>query len=230
MIRYLLPLCAALLALTASTASAQSYFEEAQLSDASFASPERYLLELGGGPYRPDGIDGYFGKDNGPVFHVEFDVIALQLPDVLQLGIGGRLGVGSYAGKVQAADGTTLDQEESMLLLPAAAMLTLRVDALPRLLSVPFVFTGRVGYEFTLFNADSAGGANGWESNHGVRWGVQGALELDFFDRQAARSLDEEWGINHSYIFFDYGGVMTVEDQPLDLADTSWSLGLGFVL
>ena len=38
--------------------------------------------------------------------------------------------------------------------------------------------------------------------------------------------LDQEWGINHAYLFFEYYGSAATGD--LDLSATTWAAGLGF--
>jgi hypothetical protein len=55
-----------------------------------------------------------------------------------------------------------------------------------------------------------------------VRWAVQGAFELDFFDIQAARRMDDEWGINHTFLLFEY-----FESKTKGTGDRSFSFGLG---
>ena len=55
---------------------------------------------------------------------------------------------------------------------------------------------------------------------------MQFALELDFIEPRAARRLDVEWGINHSYLFLELYGSLFGTSIPV--RDTfTWSAGLG---
>ncbi|MEY4577076.1 MAG: hypothetical protein RL701_1779, partial [Pseudomonadota bacterium] len=54
------------------------------------------------------------------------------------------------------------------------------------------------------------------------------ALDLDTFEPGGARALDEEWGINHSYVFFEVQHFFP-SAKSLEIGGTSWLLGLGFV-
>ena len=45
---------------------------------------------------------------------------------------------------------------------------------------------------------------------------------------RAARNLDEEWGINHSFLFFELSWFHPTDDS-LPIGDNSWAAGLGFV-
>ena len=104
----------------------------------------------------------------------------------------------------------------------------LRVDALARKLGIPFVFTGKIGYRWAFWSSEVGGADDESGVSPGLTWAAQIALDLDFFDRRAARLMDEEWGINHSFIFFEVYGSDTADDAtPVD--DTIWAAGLGFV-
>ena len=52
------------------------------------------------------------------------------------------------------------------------------------------------------------------------------AFELDVIEPRAARRLDEDWGINHSYLFLELYGSLFGTSIPM--RDTlTWSMGLG---
>ena len=82
---------------------------------------------------------------------------------------------------------------------------TLRIDALARNTPVPLVFTGKIGYN-TVFFKESVGGAESRGRSHGLGWGAQIALELNFINPRRANALDEDWGINSSFFFFEIAG------------------------
>jgi len=56
---------------------------------------------------------------------------------------------------------------------------------------------------------------------------VQLGLDLDTFEPAAARNMDEEWGINHSFLFFELFGFEP-SNESLPLTGTQWAIGLGF--
>jgi hypothetical protein len=69
------------------------------------------------------------------------------------------------------------------------------------------------------------GGTFGWHAAAGL------ALVLDFFDPEAARDFDNELGVNHTSLVFQYTYAdISGLGQPdrMHLGDASWSLGLMF--
>jgi hypothetical protein len=91
------------------------------------------------------------------------------------------------------------------------------------------IFTPKFGLAYTRFRSKSGGSTDGSGGRIGFQWGIQAALELDIFEPRAARSLDEEWGINHSYLFFELYGVQV--NNPIDVGtDLGWVAGLGLEL
>lgn len=198
----------------------------------SFVSPERYVLEARIGPYHPDvagtdAFDAFYNDDDGPMLALELDVIGLRLDDVLYLGGGGGIGTASFSGQTLDMAGEATSEETSLSLVPLQLLAVVRVDALARKLGVPFILTGKLGYQWTHWDADSGGvdDADGWSV--GIAWGAQVALDLDFFEPSAARRMDEEWGINHSFVLFElFDFEPTSDSLPLD--GPSWTLGLGF--
>jgi hypothetical protein len=224
------------------TAAAQ---ESSVLSDdyvaahRSFESPELFTLELRIGPYEPDvGNDSFsqaYPDDDGPLLGAELDFIAFRLKEVLMLGVGASIGFANYSGEAPSRDAwesgnqvQRTDEETDFDLIPLAALGVLRVDALARKLSIPFIFTGKIGYRWAIWSSEGGGGGDDSGVSPGLIWAAQIALDLDFFDRRAARLMDEEWGINHSFIFFEVYGTDTSGDAtPMD--DTIWAAGLGFV-
>lgn len=190
-------------------------------------SSERFAFELRFGPYTPNTGDAAFEPIFGGsslLIAAEFDVVPFRIADVLTLGIGGGVGFTSYSGKAPSVDGMPTNEETSLTLVPMSLLAVLRVVALPRLLSIPFVLTGKLGADF-VYSSESTGTAQGGEGiSPGLRWAGQVALELDFFEPRAARALDDEWGINHSFLFFElYGSTAGGVGTPL-----AWSFGLGF--
>ena len=64
------------------------------------------------------------------------------------------------------------------------------------------VFTGKVGFNTVFFKENI--GSKG--RSHGFGWAAQIALELNFINERRANALDEDWGINSSFFFFELAG------------------------
>jgi hypothetical protein len=198
-----------------------------------FESPERFIVELRGGPYGPDfkdnpAFENYYQGDVGPFLGLQLSYIALRLPELAYLTFGGGFGWADYSGKArEIATRERVSEDTNLTILPLSAIAALRVDAMARRLKVPFIFTGKVGFQWVHWNTSTGENddASGWSV--GFLWGAQLALDLDLFERAAARSMDEEWGINHSFLFFEFYDFIPTADS-LELGDTSWLLGLGF--
>jgi len=217
-----------------SSASAQ-YFDDtsAGLVD-DFESPETWAFELRGGPYQPDAgaaFDQFFSDDQGPLLALEIDFLFLELHDWFDVGIGYGFGWTQYVGFANDEAGNRTEEETTLTLYPMPVMAVLRVDALARKLHVPILVTGKLGADFVIWNTGTGGVSEATNMSIGLRWGVQFAFELDIFNRRAARSLDENWGINHSFIFFELFGSTassTLDAGPKD--GVAWAAGLGFIL
>jgi len=90
-------------------------------------------------------------------------------------------------------------------LVPTSAMVTVRFDWLAeRYRFVPFSFYGRAAFE--RYNWWVTDGDGDWTENGATNgWSVTAgaALLLDAFDPSLARELDNDTGVNHTYLFFD---------------------------
>jgi len=194
-------------------------------------SSERFAFELRVGPYTPDTGDAAFGAVFGGsslLFATQFDVVPFRIRDVLTLGVGVGIGFSSYSGSANAPDGTPTSEKTSLSIVPMNLMAVLRVVALPRLLRIPLVLTGKLGADFVYWSSSTGDAQEGEGISPGLRWAVQAALELDFFEPRAARALDDEWGINHSFLFFElYGSSAGGSSLPVG-SPLAWSAGLGF--
>jgi hypothetical protein len=196
-----------------------------------YVSPERFIVEFRVGPYTPD-MDGnrsfrtFFSDDLGPMLDAEIDVIAFRLDDILYLTAGGSIGHTSFTGSALGPSGP-VSEETSLSIIPLVALASLRIDALPRKLNVPFTFGGKLGWEWARWSTATGArdDASGWSV--GPFFAGQLALDLDTFEPGAARAMDEEWGINHSFVLFElYHFAPTADSLPI--GSTAWVLGLGF--
>lgn len=197
-------------------------------------SPEHFGIEARFGQYTPDVGNGsfaqYFGTDKGPIWAFEFDAVLYRIPYVGTLSLATGFGRASYAaGAIDSSTGTQLSDGEqtTLTLIPFSLLAVLRVDVLARQFRLPFVFTGKLGEDSTLWTASTGAVTDATGLSWGLRWGAQLGIELDFFDRAAARALDEQWGINHAFLFGELFGV-SGQGRALISSSTGWVAGLGF--
>lgn len=196
-----------------------------------FESPEIFGLELRAGPYEPKSAEGII-DDSGPMLGAELAIWAWRIPYVGLIGGSIYGGWGKFTDSAGGTGATATGEETSLKLMPVATMAVLRIDVLPRELKVPFVFAAKIGPELAFWWATTGSRRDANNVSLGLRWAAQIALELDFLDRRATRSLDEEWGINHTYLFFEIYGSSAGEfkDGANPVGDSfTWAAGLGFI-
>lgn len=196
------------------------------------ASPERFNLEFRVGVYEPQlsgtVFESVFGDDQGPSLGVEWGTHIYRIPYVGPVGLSvgfNRIGYSANAF-VQGSTTERSSEQTTLTLWPIHALGFLRVDALAREANIPLVVTGKIGWDVVLWSTETGEVEEGSGYSQGLRWAAQVALELDFLEPRAARMLDQEWGINHAYLFFEYYGSGATGD--LDLSATTWAAGLGF--
>ena len=175
-------------------------------------TPEGFLVSFGVGAYRPDpgsqAFDRSYPSGNGPILLGEFDFFLYRIPFLGPMGIGVAGGWASYKGTgCLDPSGPCVPSNDSakFSLFPLNAMFVLRIDALARKTPVPFVFTGKVGYNTVFFKEEVGSGKSSGRS-HGFGWAAQIALELNFINERRANALDQDWGINSSFFFFELAG------------------------
>jgi len=214
-------------------APASAQFDEYSRAGSDVASPEWFAAELRIGPYEPDAgaaFDDTF-DDSGPLLELGLDVLVLRIPYVGHLGVGATLGWSRYTAGALVVGGDPnerADEETSLILLPLSFTGSLRIDVLARELGIPLVLVGRAGLSAIPWSSSTGEKDEGSGVSVGIRWAAQAALELDFFEPRAARALDEEWGINHSYLFFELYGSTASTSVPMG-DPLTWVAGLGFV-
>ena len=99
---------------------------------------------------------------------------------------------------------TPSGDETKINIVPTSLTLTYRFDWLAERYGIPLAPYGRFAFErYNWWVTDGKGdwakegGTNGWSATGGL------ALLLDFIEPGAARTLDRETGVNHTYLFFD---------------------------
>src|SRR5262249_13805078 len=152
--------------------------------------PENFALEVGVGLYAPDiGTDfaTVFGPGGTLTPTFEIDAIALKIPEVLWLGVGGGVGVAGFTGASFDREGNRLNETTYLNVVPMDLGGVLRVGVLARKLRWPLVFVGKFGGEFDWWNTGTGSRQDASGITLGLRWGAELEFELDFFDRKAAR-------------------------------------------
>jgi hypothetical protein len=210
----------------ASSASARApdTFEEHYARPVEIDSPMWWALEFKLGPYRPDNNaqQRIFGGDRGWLLQLELDVTVFHIPYAGQVNVAGSWGWAKYDAKALLQDGSRSGETTKLTLYPLSLLGVLRIDALARYTVVPLTFAGKLGYDFVRWSTSTGKIDEAEGLNKGLRWGVQGAFELDFFDLQGARRLDDEWGINHTFLLLEY-----FESQTKGTGARSFTFGLG---
>jgi hypothetical protein len=195
------------------------------LAEAYVPSPQYGAFELKFGPYTPNvddepGLTGTPYRDalnNDTMFltMLELDWQFLQLRGI-NFGVGGAFGFMQAYAKAQTESGGQSADYTVLNVMPFNLLAVIRVHALASELGVPLVPFFKVGLNWYVWwvldgGGDTAvytdddgkshkanGGTLGWQINPGI------AIELDSLDRMSARTFDNEVGVNHSYLFFEY--------------------------
>ncbi len=188
--------------------------------DAAAYVPSRQYgaFELKFGPYRP-AVDENPSL-NGQPYHDVFNddtmfLTALEVdwqfihPPGFSLGLGGGLGFMQAYAKSLTLEGRSDADYTVLNVMPFVLLLVARVDVLPEYLNVPIVPYLKFGFNWyfwwvlgggdvaTVNDERGRGGTLGWQVTPGL------AFQLDPLDRSAARTFDNEVGVNHSYIFVE---------------------------
>lgn len=204
-------------------------------------SSESFALELRFGFYQPSldipgtsttsgtNFSNSFGNDKGPMLAAEFDVLPFRIPYTGLLGVAMGFGWAKYTGTAVTATGQPSGESTSLKIFPLSLMAVLRIDTLAKQFNIPFVFAGKAGMDGTIWST-SGGETTGSGMSLGPRVAGQVALQLDFLERAAARSLDADWGINHAQIFFElyHSWAGEISKNVMPLGGTGWATGLAF--
>jgi hypothetical protein len=206
-------------------------------------SEQRFAFEVRFGPYRPAIDDAFpqqkpyekvFGTDRRMAFGLEFDWQLLRIPFVGTLGPGVGWGYTTMSAPALFDSGDDSAEETSLAIMPMYGVAVLRVDELARRTAVPLVGYTKLGLGYGLY----------WSGNdletqrRGHTWGTHFALGgmflLDALDNHAAVEIDNEWGVNNTYVFFEWM-VSNLDDfkgtrdpSAMHIGTNTWMLGLAF--
>ncbi|MET0591297.1 MAG: MXAN_2562 family outer membrane beta-barrel protein, partial [Polyangiaceae bacterium] len=178
-----------------------------------YESPQRFAFELRFGPYIPQidqtfprqrPYETVFGTDQRVMFGLEFDWQLARIPYVGTIGPGIGWSYTHMSATAFGVDGKPTVEETGLGIMPMYGVGVLRIDELARQTGIPLVGYGKAGLGYALW----------WTGNdtetqrRGHTWGTQFALGgmflLDIIDNKSATEIDNEWGINNSYVFFEW--------------------------
>jgi hypothetical protein len=197
-------------------------------------------FEVGATTYRPN-VDSEFGTaqpyrdifGGGRKWAFRLGIAKSLFTGFGSLEVGFRTGYFRDSGKgLLQSDGTPSGDKTTFNIIPTSAMLTYRFDWLAEHVGIPLAPYGRVAFErynWWVTDGDGLsekGATNGWSATAGI------AFLLDFLERDTALALDDETGINHTYIYFD-ATKSWIDDfgssKSWDLSDESISLSAGLL-
>ena len=238
-----------------STAWAQGFDDPASSwrrgSGRGYESPQNYALEIRFGPYHPN-IDDEFGG-TGPYDEVfgdstrwyiglELDWQAIRIPHFGSVGPGFSWGYTRMKANAKLT-GTNIDsaEETSLWIMPMFVGGVLRVDVFANEMGIPLVPYIKAGFGYALWKtsdglgtsevATGSGTVEGKGRSYGWHFAPGIALQLDPFDRHAARQLDNSVGVNHSYAFLEWMRTNLDgfgADDQMRVGTSTWVAGLAF--
>jgi hypothetical protein len=147
---------------------------------------------------------------------------------------------GAAGNCVRSGDTTALN------IVPLSIMAVYRFDYLARRWKIPFVPYVKVGLAYYIWWIENGGGflsiaqftppgstssQGGWGGTFGWVANPGGAFLLDVLDPSAAKTIDAELGINHTYLFceFHYADISGFGAAgKMNLSDTTLNAGISF--
>lgn len=212
-----------------------------------YESPQNFALEFRLGTYRPE-VDSEpslggktpfattFGDTLRFLPSFEFDWQALHIPHFGSVGLGYGLGYTSFSAPARKVNGTGFaGQDTTLEILPMYLVGVVRVDVFANELKFPLVPYAKAGAGLGLWRAYGPNGTTydkgvaGKGYTFGTHLAVGAALQLDFLERDHARDLDNEVGINHTYIFGElyWSNLRGLgQSNVMYVGAKAWALGL----
>jgi hypothetical protein len=194
---------------------------------------------LRAGPYLPEDLlrnsnspflfEDLYGDSPGVMYNVDWEYQPLHHKYIGNLGIGLSGGFYRKMGKALKEDGTQSAQEIALMILPASADITYRMELWADQPVVPYAGAGLDYWYFSETKQGSSDSVSG--AKKGWHWRAGGELLLDVFDERSAGALDSNWGINNTYIFGEYRSIKVNNfgsGTGFDFSDNTWFAGLLF--
>lgn len=226
-----------------------SAFSQTEETGGPVESPQRFAFELRFGPYYPevdDGLNGspyatIFGDSSDLMTEFEFDYQPARI-FVGTFGIGAAIGFMHASDKAMVHDDSTQrsEDETGLWILPLSLLAVVRFDIFAERWNVPLVPFVKFGFTYSIWwttnengvstGTDSGGDSvSGYGGSAGLRLGGGIMLRLDWIEPTAARTFDNAFGVNHSYIIFEYYWAWVDgfgAEGRMDVGDANWILGL----
>jgi len=217
-------------------------------------SPQRFAFELRFGPYqpaidddfekRPGPYESVFGNDKRFFFGLELDWQAFRIPKIGTIGVGFGWSYThmSEQAKVHPDENATPNtvpqfsaESTSLSIMPMYGVAVLRVDELARETPIPLVGYMKAGLGYGIYWTGNDLGTQARGHTWGTHLAFGGMLMLDGLDEHASIEIDNEWGINHTYAFFEYmfsnlNGLGTPDHSVMRIGTHTWVVGLAFEL
>ena len=194
--------------------------------------------------------DAFFGDKTRFMMGFEFDWQVWRAPHVGTIGVGLGWGYTQVSGANKVPEGAPapsndvpITQESTLNIMPFYAVAVARIDVLSRDLHVPLVPYGKFGFSYArwwvkngigLAHSDPPDSPNnptgapqvpGKDASTGTQAALGIMLQLDWLERHAATTLDNETSINNSYLFFEWSASDYPGDQ-MDVGSSNWVTGL----
>jgi hypothetical protein len=213
-----------------------------------FASPQNFAFEFRMGPYRPN-VDSdptlsgtpyasTFGDAGGILVGLELDYQVLRIPHVGTLGPSIGAGLWNKSAKATITlTGEPSAEDTTLSVYPFNVAAVFRADVVSRELRVPLVPYVKVGLDYAIWqtsntlNISRVDGEVGAGHTNGYHWAAGISFLMDVLDPGSAQALDNEVGINNTYLFFEYTSTTLqgiAQSHVLYLGDSTWNLGLAF--
>lgn len=213
-----------------------------------YESPQHFAMEFRFAPYWPN-IDSEPALNGARPYHdtfgdrpwarllaaFEFDWQVLRIPHVGTIGPALAVGYTSMSAPALKIDGTCCSAANTNLeIFPFSALAVFRADVFMRDFGIPLVPYAKGGLDVAIWRTwdDGTGTSVGNKKGNGLSVGPHLAagiaLQLNAFDRGAARQLDEATGINNTYLYFEgmWSGLGEVGGNMLRVGTTTWVVGL----
>jgi hypothetical protein len=211
---------------------------------ANVESPQHAAFEIRFGRYVPNIDDEFsgatpyettFGGKDRYVFGLEADWQMLRIPYLGTLGPGLGIGYTHFSAPAfVTGTGERAGENTGLMVIPMYLLGVLRADVVARETPVPFVPYVKLGLGSAIWRITNGGGTARADNlaGSGISWGPQfalgGMLLLDFFDKDSAKNLDNEVGINNSYFFMEWAVSKLGAGNQLEVGTSTWALGLAF--
>jgi hypothetical protein len=206
-------------------------------------SKQRFAFELRFGPYRPAIDDPFpgrkpyesvFGSEARLALGLEFDWQLMRIPYVGTLGPGLGWGYTHMSALARFNTGEASAEETNLAIMPMYGVAVLRFDEVARRTAVPLVAYGKAGIGYGIYWTGNETDTQRRGATWGTHFALGGMFLLDVIDPRSAVEIDNEWGVNNSYLFFEWM-VSNLDNfkgsrdpSAMHIGTNTWLMGLAF--